>query len=463
MQENKPERSVSLAQWLRCPFCCGRFSGSGTEQIGRKSGYGVLFCYCDRYPVVDGIPIIKKGVIGTNRQSADQVINSIEAGKYEEALLAMILPSPTDAEFAPQWMQKLPPVRGIGPLKTLIGKPRGRRWKKRGAAYLTQLGDQIKGSELFDFYFCRSTGNAREPYGFYTFRFGQPRHLVALSLAGLIMTPDRAVLDVACGFGHITRHLVNRAGGRPVIGVDQNFFMIYAAKNWLAPRAEYVCAQADSGLPFSDDIFSSVFCSDAFYMFPGKANCIQEMKRLIGRDGSIILASLRNSLMDDHASRFRKSLPPEGYAALVADMPHRLVANSDILARYLKKQGPSLEQPTETAQVASELWLSLIASHRQDVFRDYGCFEDWIHAEGRLDLNQLYKEENRDALGNINLRRMFPSAVYEEEDGDCKQYEPETVAVSANALHDLKQGNRSTEVEKLLEQFVVVGMPERYF
>ena len=96
------------------------------------------------------------------------------------------------------------------------------------------------------------------------------------------------------------------------------------------------------------------------------------------------------------------------------------------------------------------------------MFQDYGCFRDWPHAEGRLDLNQLYKEEKRDELGNIYLRRTFPSAWYEIEDAECKQYEPETVTVSAEALNNLADGNRKTDVERLIEQFVVVGMPERY-
>ena len=432
---------MSLTQLLRCPFCGGRLSGSGTELIDRKSGFGVLSCYCGRYPVVAGIPILKKGPIGTNHQTANQVINSIEAGRYEEALLSMILPSPPSADFAPRWLQALPSFRGMGRVKTLLGKPGQRRWKKHGVAYLTQLGDQIKGRELFDFYFCRSTGDARDPYGYFAFRFGQPRHLVALSLACLIRRPGKPVLDLACGFGHITRHLVNRAEGRPVIGLDRNFFMLYVAKNWLAPEAEYVCAQADSGLPFSDDSFSTVLCSDAFHVFPGKANCIRELKRLVGSDGSIILATLRNILVERPLDQYRLSLPPEGYETLVADMPHRLVANSDILARYLKKQGPSLQQPAETARLTGEPWLSLVASHRQEVFQDYGCFRDWPHAEGRLDLNQLYKEEKRDGDGNIYLRRTFPSAWYEIEDAECKQYEPETVSVRAETLKDLAQGS----------------------
>jgi SAM-dependent methyltransferase/uncharacterized protein YbaR (Trm112 family) len=460
MKENQRKKSTPLTQLLCCPFCGGELNG--TEPIGHKSGFGVLSCYCGRYPVVAGIPILKKGPIGINHQTADEVINSIEAGRHKEALLAMILPSPPSAEFAPRWIQVLPSLRGMGRVKTLSGKPGLWSWKRRGAAYLTQLGDQITGRELFDFYFCRSTGDAREPYGYFAFRFGQPRHLVGLSLTRLVRRPDKPVLDLACGFGHITRHLVNRAEDQPVIGLDRNFFMLYIAKNWIAPEADYVCAEADFGQPFPNGTFSTVFCSDAFHWFVGKANCVRELKRLTASHGSIILATLRNSLVDRHLLQYRGTLPPEGYETLFTGMPHCLAANSEILARYLNKQGPSLEQPTKTAALTIEPWLSLVASFRQEVFQDYGCFKDWPHAEGRLDLNQLYKKEKRDALGNIYLRRSFPSAWYEKEDGECKQYEPETAFVSAQTLNNLAQANRGEDVERLIEQFVVVGMPERY-
>jgi ubiquinone/menaquinone biosynthesis C-methylase UbiE len=104
----------------------------------------------------------------------------------------------------------------------------------------------------------------RDPYSYYAFCFGQPRHLTALSLASLIDTPDKPVLDLACGYGHITRHLLPRAQDQPVIGVDHNFFSLYVAKGWMAPKAAYVCAGAEGPLPFPDDTFSTAFCSNAF-------------------------------------------------------------------------------------------------------------------------------------------------------------------------------------------------------
>ena len=78
-----------------------------------SSEYTVLSCDCGRYPVVAGIPILKKGVIGRPHQTADQVISLIEAGRSQEALISLLMPpSPARAALAPAWMQGWPSVRG---------------------------------------------------------------------------------------------------------------------------------------------------------------------------------------------------------------------------------------------------------------------------------------------------------------------------------------------------------------
>ena len=157
-------------------------------------------------------------------------------------------------------------------------------------------------------------------------------------------------------------------------------------------------------------------------------------------------------------------LPPEGYEAIVADMPHRLVADSAVLLRYLQKQGPPLACSPEIERLAHEPLLSIVASHRQEVFKDYGCFEEWPHAEGRLGLNPLYIIEKKtgDSPGHVQLRRTFPSAFYMEDHAQCRDYLPEAVKVGAQVLADLAHGKRTPEMEKLIEQFVVLGMPDRY-
>jgi hypothetical protein len=71
-------------------------------------------------------------------------------------------------------------------------------------------------------------------------------------------------------------------------------------------------------------------------------------------------------------------------------------------------------------------------------------------------------EETRNSLGNVQLRRTFPTAFYEEENAEYKQYLPEVVSVNAQVLGDLTYAKRTPEMEPLIERCVVLGLPERY-
>ncbi len=72
---------TSFLKLLRCPFCAGTLSASGPEPVSPEPEYGVLSCYCGRYPIVAGIPVLKKGNIGSAGQSSEEVIALIENGR----------------------------------------------------------------------------------------------------------------------------------------------------------------------------------------------------------------------------------------------------------------------------------------------------------------------------------------------------------------------------------------------
>jgi SAM-dependent methyltransferase len=242
---------------------------------------------------------------------------------------------------------------------------------------------------------------------------------------------------------------------------------LYVAKRWIAPAAEYVCCVADTSLPFPDGAFAAVFCTDAFQYFVNKATCMRELYRLTQPAGFMVLNALPNArLQYTHPllKRWRNSrpLPPEGYQQLVADMPHCLVATRDVLVRYLHKQGPMLKGSGDLTPLVDAPFLSLLASHRSEVFRTYGPLEDWPHAEGHLGFNPLYVHEGREGRGTVRLRRTFPSPVYAQEHAGYPEYLPEVVKVPAEVFTGLKQGKRTPELEGLLEQCVVLGMPQRY-
>jgi len=450
--------SFSFLDSLHCPFCGGDFALSELDQ----AGFGILACYCGRYPIVAGIPIIKKGNIGVAGETVEVVASLINAGRSRDALLAMVMPPPpASPTLAPAWLQSLPSLKGIRRIKSFAHQRSARAWREQAVSLLADPDDQVTACDYLDLYYHRSGFKTNDGYDYFALRFGQPRHLVALSFTTLIQEPTKPVLDLACGYGHITRSLARRAHRQPVIGVDQTFTGLYLAKKFIAPEAEYVCCAADGPLPFSNDFFSAAFCSDAFHYFIHKVSSFKELRRLIADDGIIIMVWIHNV----HVRRPHDGLPlpPEGYEALVADMPHRVVGDSDVLTRYLQRQGPALAASAKLEGLSREPLLSIVASHRQEFFKDYGEFQDWPHGEGRLELNPLYKMDKvNDSPAYVQLRRTYPSDFYLDDHTQSKEYLPETVKVHSRVLADLAAGHRTPDVERLVDQFVALGMPERY-
>jgi SAM-dependent methyltransferase/uncharacterized protein YbaR (Trm112 family) len=445
----------SFLNLLRCPSCGGTLSLSKSERISPEPEYGVLTCYCGRYPIVAGIPVLRKGTIGSAGQTSEEVITLIERGRQREALFSLL--TPPGLPPSQSWIRSLPSTTGINRVKSFAAERSVRGWQEEATALLAD--EKTTACNFLDLYFSRNENKIVRDY--FAFRFGNGRYLVGLSFAAsLARQPDRALLDLGCGCGHLTRGLVQQAGDRPVVGVDQSFYGLYIAKRWTAPQAEYVCCPADVSLPFPDGAFSAAFCSDAFHYFSAKTTSSRELKRLTRDNGIIVLIWVRNALLKHPYAG--SPLPPAGYEALFDDMPHCLVADSEVLARYLRKQGPPLAQSAEIENLAREPVLSIIASHRQDVFVEHGTFEDWPHARGRLGLNPLYVEENRDRRGSVSLRRSFPSPLYEQLNEECKSYLPVSVDVNERIWTELLNGNHTQEIEALIKQCVLLAIPERY-
>jgi ubiquinone/menaquinone biosynthesis C-methylase UbiE len=443
--------NVSLLSWLYCLFCGGPLSEAKADRKEGELDYGILSCYCGQYPVVAGIPILKKNDVTGKVQEA---IALIEAGRHREALLSMIIPSPP--VLGPGWLRSLPSVMGIRKFKRLVQERALSEWRTQAAPLLTNETGQTTACDLFELYFHKQ----QENFNYFAYRFGQPRYLVALSFTSLIHQPKKPILDLACGCGHVTRSLTYRALDQLVVGVDDFFFGLYVAKHWIAPQAEYVCCAADTSLPFADDTFSVAFCSDAFFGFVHKTTSLRELQRVTQDDGLIMLVRVDNRLVR-HAYD-SVALPPDGYRALVADRPHRLVADSDVLARYLHKKGPFLARSADLGYLVKKPSLSVVISNRQEVFQDYGTFEDWPHAEGLLNLNPLYVVDGYKELGHVSLRRALPSVFYEQEHVECKAYLAESIQVPSEVYTNLEHGNRTPELDKLIAKCVVLGMPERF-
>jgi hypothetical protein len=122
------------------------------------------------------------------------------------ALLALLMPpAPRTSELGPTWLTHLAQVKGMGRVRSTLGTLAIPQWTKFAKEFLTSGVQGKTAHDYFDFYFLHS-GIPTEGYNYFTNRFGQPRQLVALSLMTSIKSPSSPVLDMGCGFGHLTCH-----------------------------------------------------------------------------------------------------------------------------------------------------------------------------------------------------------------------------------------------------------------
>lgn len=108
-------------------------------------------------------------------------------------------------------------------------------------------------------------------------------------VAGLELT-GRELLDIGCGSGGITLHLVERHGVGRATGFDVELPVVEAARRraasrGLAERARFVHA-APGVLPFSDASFDVVFSKDALLHVPDKDALFAEIFRVLKPGGA---------------------------------------------------------------------------------------------------------------------------------------------------------------------------------
>src|SRR6202022_2894834 len=83
----------------------------------------------------------------------------------------------------------------------------------------------------------------------------------------------------------------------------------------------------------------SLCCTDAFHLFRDKQVVMKELNRVTM--GPIMLVTVRNGNVPYRHTRF--PLTPKEYAEL-AGRSHRIVADAEVLSRYLQRKGPALSR-----------------------------------------------------------------------------------------------------------------------
>jgi hypothetical protein len=105
----------------------------------------------------------------------------------------------------------------------------------------------------------------------------------------------------------------------------------------------------------------------------------------------------------------------------------------------------------------------MLGSRNQDYFKDFGKFKVWPHAVGTIGLNPLYIRQNAKESGELNLRLSLPSRQYGEDHREMKEYMPQEVHIQADVLDEIKSGAFTPGVRELIEKFVLLDIPEKFW
>lgn len=109
------------------------------------------------------------------------------------------------------------------------------------------------------------------------------------------VAPQR-VLDVGCGTGRPTRHLLERYPGAQLLGVDlaPNMLKVAGHRPWYAPwrrRAAFVCADA-AALPFAETSFDILYASLVLQWCDDLDATLLEWRRLLKPHGLLLFSTL---------------------------------------------------------------------------------------------------------------------------------------------------------------------------
>jgi SAM-dependent methyltransferase len=372
----------------------------------------------------------------------------IAQGRGNEALVQCLAPP-----------VRTPWVRLLGRLQK-SSKSKLARWQgRREMAKLLSDRDSSSARDVLRFYFRKKTlGEVGSIWGdYFVYRIGQPRHLAALALASNVTANAKPLLDVACGVGHLEHYFTRRRQHVPVVGVDMNFFQLWIAQHWIAPTAHYVCANVADGLPFCSDSFSTVVVSDAYHLLPRRDQLNREVDR-VAPNQMIILTRVGN----------RGVMPAEGselslleYLKELEGRPVQVSSEESLVRDYLARRNPLGRQAEEHARLEHCKWLSFVCNApAEDSLTTPLQDEPYPHSVGRISLNPIYAQ----ALvgGTTKLQFRFPGTWYAYENHQMLEYHPRRATLDATDRKVLEAGGWTDSLERLLRQFVLIGLPDRY-
>jgi SAM-dependent methyltransferase/uncharacterized protein YbaR (Trm112 family) len=424
----------TLLKILCCPLCGAEIKIQDTyEETPEALIQGSLHCECDTYPVCQGILILR------NSPTKKYVLLFLKERAFQQAAIFAM------ANYADDVCRLL---NFGGSFKT--GRPIRMAMLRTATAFF-----QRKYCKYFDenISFLELLGNgAYDQY--LKHRFSSQTFWSLYPFLPLIRERSDRILEVCCGSGHASFVLSRDIPPDRLIGIDGDFRNLYLASKYFS-AADFIQTDINTGLPFRDSQFSTVFMMDSLHYVDARALLSKEIVRVTTPDGFDLILHLHNALRENMSAG--KPLLPATITRIFPEKQIRLLPEQDVIHDFIQngRLDVSKQYTDRTIQDADAL---IIARHAPSE-KAVAVWDDLLRPDDHLIVNPMYHMEDRD--NKILLIRTFPTDAFRREYPLTEAYLPDQYEIEKTVLRE--SGNRSSAVlREMRRRFIILSVPKRY-
>lgn len=114
------------------------------------------------------------------------------------------------------------------------------------------------------------------------------RSLYPVLLEKLSNIPFQSALDLGCGTGEMLKLILQKDPHKELCGIDLSEEMLAVAKSKLPEQVKLLLGDSEA-LPFPDNAFDVVYCSDSFHHYPAPQNVLREVNRVLKPGGTFLM------------------------------------------------------------------------------------------------------------------------------------------------------------------------------
>jgi hypothetical protein len=392
---------------LMCPHCSGRFE---MFLFSFHPHYGLLRCPCREYPIVYSIPILVDF-------DSKELLDLIRQRDTKNALLRTLGIFASNPDF-----QK----RGAYDVKTKAGQER----------MLQIIDDPLITMQQTLQMLC----TAQQAEAMF-FRYAHSALVSGVALMALSTDSAGPVLHLGCGAGHLERTLTNRIPSTLLIGVEDSFPFLYAARKYMAPDSHFAMVDLTRALPIQKESFDVVLANERLGQSEKKTELVGEIQRIVRDEDGAVIAACVPAEFDSFNFRFAQ---------------HRLrrLSVRKLVERFVKEHAVDA-----TADDPNGGPTSVLATRRPNLFQRKEM-EDLVGCRSPR-VNPVYLTSEIGEMLKLERRQDLPPSILDPSLLEAGAL-PERAQFSKQIIKELQDGHVSPEAMDLLFRMVLVDLPLDY-